>query len=273
MATHIELTIAAADKEEQEILIALLENAGATGFEQGREWLKAFIPEDVYQRDLYKQIIEHNNLKYSESIIKDKNWNAEWEAGFSPVVIDNFCAIRAVFHEPIPGVQHDIIITPKMSFGTGHHATTHMMVKAMSGFDFGGKTVLDFGTGTGVLAILAEKMGAASIDAIDNDDWSIDNSIENFNSNNCYKILLSKAESIENNGSYDIILANINRHIILSSMASIQQHLQPGGVVLFSGLLTGDEAIVLEAAVVHQLACSSRLVMNGWICLLMVNTK
>jgi ribosomal protein L11 methyltransferase len=273
MASNIELTITVSDKQQQEILIAQLEQAGATGFEEGRGWLKAFVPESDYRPVLFKEIIEIKNLKYTESIIKDKNWNAEWESGFSPVIIHDFCAIRASFHEAVPGVQHDIVITPKMSFGTGHHATTHMMVEAMAGIDFKAKQVLDFGTGTGVLAILAEKLGAAGIDAIDNDDWSIENAMENFNSNNSHKSLLIKADSIVGDKVYDVILANINRNIILENMAAVKQHLAPAGVVLFSGLLTGDEPVIVEAAGRQQLDCNGRLLMNGWICLLMVNRK
>jgi ribosomal protein L11 methyltransferase len=273
MPSHIELQIIVTDNSVKEILIAQLANAGASGFEEGRDWLKAFIPEKDYQSFLFKEIIESKILKYSESIINDRNWNAEWEAGFAPVIINDFCAIRAYFHGAIPGVQHNIIITPKMSFGTGHHSTTHMMVEAMAGIDVSGKRVLDFGTGTGVLAILAEKLGAAAVVAIDNDEWSIANAKENFDANNCHKILLNNTDSITGDGTYDIVLANINRHIILENMAAVKQHLAPAGVVLFSGLLTGDEPVVAAAADSQQLVCSGRLVKEGWLCLLMINSK
>jgi len=270
MARHIELIIQVTDALQKEILVAQLTAAGANGFEETRSTLNAFIAEDDYDEASVKEIIEKNYLKYSVSVIEDINWNAEWESGFEPVTIDNFCAIRAAFHEPNTTVSHDIVITPKMSFGTGHHATTHMMAKAMQGLDFSGKTVFDFGTGTGVLAILAEKCGAKRITAIDNDEWSISNAAENFNGNNCHNILLSNSKEIIGEDVYDVILANINRNIILENLAAIKQHLASGGVVLLSGLLTGDEPIILEEASRQQLALVQRFEMSGWICLLMV---
>ena len=273
MGVYMELAITVADQQQKDILVALLTEAGATGFEEGRDYLKVFIPAADFDEPLFKEIIEQNDLKYSISIIEDRNWNADWEAGFQPVVIDDFCIIRAAFHEANPAVLHDIIITPKMSFGTGHHATTHMMIKAMAGIPFSGSRVFDFGTGTGVLAILAEKLGAGSIAAIDNDAWSIDNAMENFNSNNCYKILLSNSEDIFNGTVYDIILANINRNIILQNMGAIKQHLAKAGVVLLSGLLTGDEPVIMEAARQQDLALNQRFEMSGWICLQLVSSK
>ena len=273
MAVHIELKIAVTNKQQREMLLAQLADTGICGFEEDAQWLKAFIPEADYEKTIFDEIIEQNGLSYSLSAIEDRNWNEEWESGFQPVVIDDFCAIRAAFHPAVTAVKHEIIITPKMSFGTGHHATTCMMVKAMAGIDFQGKQVFDFGTGTGVLAILAEKMGAGTVTAIDNDDWSIDNAKENFNSNNCHKVLLSKEENIIENVEYDVLLANINRNIILQNLASIKQHLAPDGVVLLSGLLTGDEPVILTEAHRQQLVLSHRLEMNGWICLLMVISK
>ena len=123
------------------------------------------------------------NTIYKYSIIEDKNWNEEWESQLQPVTINNFAGIRASFHEPLKNVEHEIIITPKMSFGTGHHATTFLMVEQMEKINFKNKTVLDFGTGTGILAILAEKLGAASVLAIDYDEWSINNALENIEAN------------------------------------------------------------------------------------------
>ncbi len=124
-------------------------------------------------------------LSFSKTIIEETNWNQVWESNFDPVIVDDFVAVRAHFHEPIKNVQHEIVITPKMSFGTGHHATTYMMMQQMRELDFAGKNVFDFGTGTGVLAILAEKLGAQKVIAIDNDDWSIENADENVKRNNC----------------------------------------------------------------------------------------
>lgn len=271
MARYIEMNIQVTDNLQKEILIAQLEAAGVEGFEEERTSLKAFINEDDFKNYKPEKIIEQIGLKYSTSIIEDRNWNAEWESGFEPVIIGNFCAIRASFHDAIPGVKHDIIITPKMSFGTGHHATTHMMVQAIETVEIMNKTVFDFGTGTGILSILAEKCGAKTITAIDNDEWSISNSVENLNANNCHKILLYNDSGISEKCEYDIIFANINRNIILSNLASLKQHLAKTGVVLLSGLLTGDEAIIVEEAQKNGLQLVQKWEMNGWICLLVVN--
>ena len=130
-------------------------------------------------------VLSHFKFIFKETLIPEANWNQVWESNFDPVIVDDFVAIRADFHEPVKGVSLEIIITPKMSFGTGHHATTYMMIEQMRELDFTGKSVFDFGTGTGVLAILAEKLGANKVIAVDNDEWSIENAEENFEKNNC----------------------------------------------------------------------------------------
>jgi len=272
VADYIEYKISVSDEAVKEMLIAILSAAGAEGFEEEKSMLKTFAAITNKNQPEFEKIIEENGLRYSKSIIKEKNWNAEWESGFKPVTIGKFCTIRAGFHEPGTNTRHDIIITPKMSFGTGHHATTHMMVKAMEGLDFKGKIVFDFGTGTGVLSILAEKCGAEAVIAIDNDEWSINNATENFTFNNCRKVLLSKEEGLVfYKDRYDIILANINRNIILQHLAAIKQHLSNNGVVLLSGLLTGDEPVIMAEALRQHLRLQEKSEMSGWICLLMVN--
>lgn len=271
MPDCIKFKIDIADAAIKEILIALLSAAGANGFEEEKNILKAFIPENEIAVLAVEKIIKENNVSYLKSVIKEKNWNAEWESDFKPVAIGNFCTIRASFHETDNNTQHDIIITPKMSFGTGHHATTYMMVQAMEGLDFKDKTIFDFGTGTGVLSVLAEKCGAQSIVAIDIDEWSIVNAMENFNLNNCHKILLTKAEEFMFENQYDIILANINRNIILQNLEKMKQHLSNNGVLLLSGLLTGDEPVIVGEAQRNNLKLQKKSEMNGWICLLMVN--
>lgn len=271
MTDYIEYRVEIFDQNQQEILIALLSESGAEGFEEEKSILKCFVQADQTTEDLLENIIEQNNLKFSKSNIKNKNWNELWEADFKPVVIGDFCSLRACFHPPNTTVKHDIVVTPKMSFGTGHHATTHMMVLAMEGLDFKDKVIFDFGTGTGILSILAEKCGAKAVTAVDNNVWSIENASENFNVNDCSKILLFNAEKIIGNSAYDIILANINRNIILNNLPLIPQHLVKNGVVLFSGLLTGDASIVIEEATRNNLRLVQKFEMNGWICLQMVN--
>ncbi len=166
--------------ENQEILLAQLSSVGYEGFEQLTDKLIACIPEKDHKYEDLQFVID-GQIPFERIVIEPKNWNEEWEKSFDPVVVDDFCAIRASFHAPIQGVEHDILITPKMSFGTGHHATTFQVIRFMKDMNFKGMSVLDFGTGTGVLAILAEKLGAAGIDAFDNDLWSIENSRDNIN--------------------------------------------------------------------------------------------
>jgi len=183
------------------------------------------------------------------------------------VVVENFCAVRAHFHEPITNVEHEIIITPKMSFGTGHHATTYMMMQQMQHIDFKNKAVFDFGTGTGILAILAEKRGAENIAAIDMDDWSIENAKENFQRNHCSRISVSLS-SILPEDKFDVILANINRNVLLNYMEGLVKKAKPGGVVLMSGLLAADEDEITNAAEKQGLQFKKKEEKNGWISLL-----
>jgi ribosomal protein L11 methyltransferase len=158
---------------------------------------------------------------------------------------------------------HEIIITPKMSFGTGHHATTNMMIEQMKEIDFKKKTVFDFGTGTGILAILAEKLGAEKIIAVDNDDWSIENAIENINRNNCKKISIKKAFDADTGNKSDIILANINRNVIVDNFNSICKHLTHPGILLISGILEKDVDEILSHASAQNLILEKKLIRNN----------
>lgn len=157
MANYIEITFPVTDTGLQQVLIAQLSEEGFEGFEEKETELIAFIPEASYEKEKVQAIADTHEVSFSAIVIESQNWNAVWESNFDPVVVDDFVAVRAGFHEPVSGVELEIVITPKMSFGTGHHATTYMMMRQMRQLDFTGKKVFDFGTGTGVLAILAEK--------------------------------------------------------------------------------------------------------------------
>lgn len=244
---YIQITIEHITQETSDRLIAHLNEIGFDGFEEEEQTLKAFISEAQYDHILFENFIEQNNLKYSKSIIKETNWNEKWESGFEPVSIyylkykSPFVYLRAGFHAPNPAAIFDLVITPKMSFGTGHHATTHLMIQEMAECDFKDNFIIDFGTGTGVLAILAEKMGANEVIGIDNDDWSISNAIENIEANHCNKIKLIKAGScIKAHKKADVILANINLNIIKENLLSIKENTISNGIVLFSGILKSD---------------------------------
>jgi ribosomal protein L11 methyltransferase len=271
--SHVQVTIAVTDPEQQEILIALLTGLGYEGFEQQDNALLAFLPEAGFDGAGLEAILRLHNLAYTTTLLPEKNWNEEWEKNFAPVQVGEFCAVRAHFHPPIPEVTYELIITPKMSFGTGHHATTYLMLQAMQNLDFPQKKVLDFGTGTGVLAILAEKLGSVRVLAIDNDDWSIENAKENIKENHCMKISLQKSDTVPRNQRFDIILANINKHVLLREMACMRQQLEVGGVILMSGLLHEDFEDIENEAGNCCLSVSARMTRGSWICLKMEKVK
>jgi ribosomal protein L11 methyltransferase len=264
---YLQITIPTADLSQQEILVALMPELGYEGFEQQEDALQAFLPEEQFDGEKLDALLRQHRLSYTSTLLPERNWNEEWEKNFLPVRVGDFCAIRAHFHVPIPGVIHELIITPKMSFGTGHHATTYMMLQAMQQLDFHGRAVLDFGTGTGVLAILAERLGAASVLAIDNDDWSIENARENITENHCIMIRVLKTDKIPPDDHFDIILANINKYVLLREMRAIRQQLRVGGVILMSGLLQDDFEDIENQAAINDLSISGQITKGSWICL------
>lgn len=255
-------------QEETDQLIALLAEQGFDGFVEEEDGLTAFIPEINFDQDAFEKVLARFSiLSYTKTDIENINWNKKWESEFEPVYVDRFVAIRAHFHQPIKGVEHEIVITPKMSFGTGHHATTYLVMKQMKVIDFNGKSVFDFGTGTGILAILAEKLGAAEILAIDNDEWSITNTVENIEQNHCSKITVELMDSIPSGKQYDIILANINLNVITANLTGITAIAKKGAEVIFSGILTSDEKVLvaaLEKAGFQHIATSTK---KDWIAL------
>ncbi len=237
------------NQEETDKLIALLSEQGFDGFVEEEDMLTAFIPEIKFDQEAFENALsKFSILSYTRSDIENINWNQKWESEFEPVYVDKFVAIRAHFHKPIKDVAHEIVITPKMSFGTGHHATTYLVMKHMQPVDFANKTVFDFGTGTGILAILAEKLGAAAVFAIDNDEWSITNAQENIEQNHCTKITLALKDSIPAGTQYDVILANINLNVIKPNLPALAAVSHAGTEVILSGFLSGDEKIMTEAA-------------------------
>ena len=265
---YLQIEFETINKGESEILIALLAEAGFESFEETENSLLAFIKEEGFAEDSMENILNTVPVNYAITVIPQQNWNAQWERSFEPIIVNDFVAIRAAFHQPVQGVKHEIIITPKMSFGTGHHATTYMMIEQMEGLDFTNKNVIDFGTGTGVLAILAEKMGASFIDAIDYDEWSIENSIENAAANNCTKINLIKAETVATRSVYDIILANINLNVIMANLSAIKTVSKKGTLILLSGFIRADEAEMKLALSANGINTLKTVQMGEWICIL-----
>lgn len=244
---HIKVEIVVADIHLQEILIARLAEIGYDGFEEGEHSLAAYIEEGEMDQQRLDLIMNEYSLTYSLSTIEKQNWNALWESNFDPVRVDDFVGVRANFHAPFEGVKHEIIITPKMSFGTGHHATTYSVMQLMQSLDFQGKSVFDFGTGTGILAILAEKLGAVDLLAVDNDQWCVENASENISINQCNKIDIQLVSTADVDRQFDIVIANINKNIILDNMAALGKAVVSGGQILLSGLLIEDETDILTA--------------------------
>jgi ribosomal protein L11 methyltransferase len=272
MAIYLQIKIGDTTAEQNEILIALLSNNGYEGFEEEENFLKAFIPETDYNEEVLTAILQPFQLSFTKELLAEKNWNEEWERNFEPVLIDDFCAVRASFHPPVQNVQYEIIITPKMSFGTGHHATTYLMMKSMQVIDFKGKTVLDFGTGTGILAILAEKLGAAEVYAIDNDEWSINNGKENIENNHCHHIRIEQKDHLMDVETFDIILANINRNVLLDNMQSIADATAANGIVLLSGFYEEDIPVLMEASRKHNLLLQHTRERNKWCCVQLIKS-
>lgn len=233
-----------------EILIAQLAEEDFDSFEETPEGVSAYIPVTDNHPDIIKNIQILNSpdfeVSYTSEEIQPVNWNAEWEKNFSPINIENHCSIRAPFH-PKPNTGLDIVIEPKMSFGTGHHATTYMMAQFILENDFQDKTVLDMGCGTAVLAIITEKMGAKKVDAIDNDPWCYTNSLENIQHNNCSRINVYEGHAALLKGKkYDIILANINRNILLNDMEEYHKSLNQHGELYLSGFYKQDLEAIRE---------------------------
>ena len=265
----IQLSIEATE-EQQEILISELQDTGASGFEQKEGELIAYYPESDFNRNEVEHLLRAFTV--TASTISEQNWNALWESNFEPVVVGDFCAVRAHFHAPVGNTDNEIIITPKMSFGTGHHATTYMMMEQMKHLDFRGKAVFDFGTGTGILAILAEKLGAARIEAIDVDEWSIENTKENAERNHCNRINVCLSTVIPAK-SFDIILANINRNVILQYLPQLKNHVISNGFLLLSGLMKNDEADIVEASREVGFRFIKQTEKGAWISLLFITAE
>ncbi len=260
-------TITESDSEKQEILIAQLADFGFDGFEQNDESVVASAPVTAINEEEVQDFLTANNVNFGSEIIEEQNWNAQWEQSFQPIVVEKFCAVRAAFHQPVVGLQYDIIITPKMSFGTGHHATTFMMLQAMQQIDFLRKHVIDFGSGTSILAILAEKLGASTVQAIDYDDWCIENGRENIQANNCTHIELIQASGLAEAFPADVILANINKQVILTSLPLMKIKCKQNGILLISGILQADEFDILDVANQNGLKKQYMSERNGWLCI------
>jgi len=265
---YIVVAFFTSDETQRELLMAELTELNASGFEEKETELHAYMDADHFEEQAIEALALTHDTRYTVDKIPEQNWNATWEANFQPVIVEDFVTVRADFHDLEIKTPYEIKITPKMSFGTGHHATTQLMMMQMKNIDFNNKSVLDFGTGTGILAILAEMLGASNVIAIDNDEWSYSNAIENLERNEIsnIEVKLGTLES-QQGKEFEIILANINRHILLQYMADMYTLLKTGGILLMSGLLAEDENIVAEAAKKAGFIYKATNALNNWIVL------
>lgn len=254
-----------------EILIAELGFAGFESFVETPKGVTAYIQKKEHLPTMLENIFILQNtsfsIQYSFEEIEQVNWNAKWEENFHPILVDDRCAVRAPFHEK-SSAAYDIVIEPKMSFGTGHHETTHMMIQFILDTDFNDKTVLDMGCGTGVLAILAEMKGATTVEAIDIDQWCFLNSIENVERNSCQHIKVSKGDArILKSKKFDIIIANINRNILIQDIPTYATCLNANGLLFLSGFYNNDVPMIQEVCADYNLSLESQISRNDWVAL------
>lgn len=250
-----------------DILIAELSEIGFESFSLNDKGFEAYIQEDVDNETTIKEL-HYSDFKYSYDriVIPKTNWNEEWEKNFSPVFVNDLVCIRAHFHDKPSHVEQDIIITPKMSFGTGHHDTTWLICKTMFDLNFKNKDVLDMGCGTGVLAILAKKLGASKVLGIDIDDWSIENSTENADINHCNDIVFQKGDAsiLPSSPSFDVIIANINKNVLKNDLGSYFKCLKNNCYLLLSGFFAADVDELSQLA--HSIGYNHEQTFdkNGW---------
>lgn len=258
-----------------DIVIASLGEFGFESFEVEDDLVKAYIVESDYkevdQKLLQQAVSDFINGQSKVRKIEAQNWNAVWESNYEPVEIGNFCRIRASFHPPKEGFKFELLIDPKMSFGTGHHATTSSVIEIMEGLEFANKRVLDMGCGTGVLAILAAKLAAREVVAIDIEDWSVENTLENCEKNGVIQItgLAGGKELLHNLEVFDIILANINKNILFDQAAEYSSAIKKQGYLVLSGFLIEDVADVEQFFGKHQFSALNTVLNDQWAAMLL----
>ncbi|MFM2136185.1 MAG: ribosomal protein methyltransferase [Bacteroidota bacterium] len=265
-------------KENEEVLVAFLAEAGFDMFEEFSEGILAYIPENGRSLPEIEELVkslstEITGASWQVSHMADRNWNEEWEKSFEPVIIAGRVMVRAPFHPAPSSDLIDLVIEPKMSFGTGHHPTTALMIESMLGDSWEDVSVLDMGCGSGVLAILAFKLGAKQLLAIDIDDWAVENTAENVSRNDCTPIAVEKGNSSLLTGRvFDRILANINRNILLHDLTAYASALNVDGRLYISGFLTDDADVLTRKAAEVGLAADGSLSSDNWMMLKFVKS-
>jgi len=253
----------------RDILMAELGELGYDSFEETPGGVKGYILSERFDRKALPELLTlrdpHASVSYTVRAVEPRNWNAEWERSFTPVEVGKEVRIRAEFHPSVPGFAHELVITPRMAFGTGHHATTRMMVQAMLGLDLRGQAVCDLGCGTAVLAVLAEKLGAKEVLAIDIDAFAVENADHNVGLNGCHAITVEKGTVADLKGRrYGTILANIERNTLMRDMEAMRDALLPGGALLLSGFVVDDRHMMVQSAKQAGLLVEERLNEGEW---------
>jgi len=260
-----------APQDFTDILTAELSEIGYDTFMDTETGFNAYITEGVFSETELQEVIGRYQgmaeISYETNKIAKQNWNEEWEKNFEPLIIGNEVSVRASFHPRPENVQYDIVINPKMTFGTGHHETTTLMIENQLTVDHKDKRVLDMGTGTGILAIMACKLGAKEVVGVEIEDWSVENAAENAELNNCPNITvhLGDVTAVENDQPYDIVLANINRNVLLADMAAYTKLLKNGGPLVLSGFYTEDVPVLQEEAERCGLIFETKREKNNWV--------
>ncbi|MEA4982780.1 MAG: 50S ribosomal protein L11 methyltransferase [Paludibacter sp.] len=270
---YIEVKFSAKSEELYifDLLASYLGEIGFESFEEINDGILAYIDDKLFDEELMVQLVKNfpyaNDIEYKIAEIKQVNWNEEWEKNFfEPIIIGNECLIHSTFHKNLPKAKYDIIIDPKMAFGTGHHETTSLMIAEILKMDLEGKSVLDMGCGTAVLAILAAMRGAKPVTAIDIDTWCIENSIENIEKNGVGEISVQLGDaSLLEDQHYDIIIANINRNILLSDIKKYSACLSKGGALYMSGFYTEDIPLIEKEANNYHLKLINYNEKNNWV--------
>ena len=260
-----------APQDFTDILTAELSEVGYDTFMDTETGFNAYITEDIFDENELLEVVEKYNglaeISFETKKIAKQNWNEEWEKNFEPLIIGNQVSVRASFHPRPENVQYDIVINPKMTFGTGHHETTTLMIENQLTVDHKNKRVLDMGTGTGILAIMACKLSASEVVGVEIEDWSVENSLENAALNECpeIKVHLGDVTAVANDTPYDIVLANINRNVLLADMPAYTRLLKNGGPLVLSGFYTEDLPVLKEKATECGLIFESDRTKNNWV--------
>ena len=265
---YVQVTLTCLE-EYREILIAELAAIGFDSFLETETGIEGYVLQEQFSRDSFDEVIstyrESAALTVVEGVLPKVNWNEEWEKNYDPIEVGKLVYVRASFHSPQPGFQYEIVINPKMSFGTGHHATTFQLLSLQGNIDHQGKRVLDVGSGTGILAIMAHLLGAKEVEAFDIDSWCVDNGNENFELNGLSTQMgLGTIREVKPKGPYELILANINKNVLLDELAIYTSLLAPHGILLLSGFYSEDIDDLNQAASLNGLRLTTQSTKDNW---------